>query len=726
MQPLNRTLASFTALGLALITATSAWCLRPAIRLDASTPEGKVAQVTTQLLEQMQFSHQRLDDALAAKFLDRYLDSLDGTHEVLLQSDVTELHRTLPQLAEALRSQGDTHPAHAIFERYLQRIDQREKFVAKTLADDAFDFSGQDHFSFDREKAPRPRDTAEAEQLWLQRLRAEYLQEKLAGKKPEQIVQTLTHRYDSQAKSMKKFSADAVLELYLNALAHVYDPHSDYMGHEELESFNMAMKLSLAGIGATLQEEDGYCKIRELVAGGPAARSGKLKVGDRIVGVSQDHGKDTTDLVDLPLPQAVDLIRGPKGTDVTLTILPALADGSVRKTITIQRDEIRLEEQRAKARVVDFPAGNGKTVRLGVIDLPGFYASENRRSPSATADVSKLISKLKTEGVRGLILDLRRNGGGSLEEAISLTGLFISAGPVVQTRDLSGHIEVGDDRDGKTLYDGPLIVLTSRLSASASEILAGALQDYGRALIVGDSSTFGKGTVQTMLPLGSIMQRNGATPATDPGALKVTISKFYRPSGQSTQLRGVRADIVLPSLTDNPEISESGMKNPLEWDTVPAALYDHFDLVKPYVATLRQDSQTRVSAGREFGWLRDDLALTEKDGGKKSVSLNEAERRQQQEDAKARTKARNAERLAHPAPAPAVYEITVNNASTPGLPAPLDPKKVKAPIDESKDDGGDPQPAASAEDIQLRETQHILTDYLQLLDHAPASNLTRR
>jgi carboxyl-terminal processing protease len=486
------------------------------------------------------------------------------------------------------------------------------------------------------------------------------------------------------------------------------------------------MKLSLAGIGATLQEEDGYCKIRELVPGGPAARSGKVKVGDRIVGVSQNHGKDTADLVDLPLSQAVGLIRGPKGTDVTLTLLPALAGAGVRKTITIQRDEIRLEEQRAKARIVDFPAGDGKTLRLGIIDLPAFYASEDGRSPSATADVTKLINKLKIEGVRGVILDLRRNGGGSLAEAISLTGLFIPSGPVVQTRDLSGHIEVGDDRDGETLYNGPLIVLTSRLTASASEILAGALQDYGRALIVGDSSTFGKGTVQTMLPLGSIMQRNGVVPSSDPGALKVTISKFYRPSGNSTQLHGVRADIVLPSFTDTPEISESGMKNPLEWDTVPPALYDRFDLVKPYVARLRQDSLARVSVDPEFGWLREDLALVKEHGGRKSVSLNEAERRREQEDAEARTKARNAERVAHETPPPSVYEITVNTASAPGLPAPLDPKKVEATPRESKDEGGAAQPTVSTEDVQLQETQNILGVYLQLLNHAPESTLTQR
>ena len=424
------------------------------------------------------------------------------------------------------------------------------------MATEPFDFTGHDRYSFDRDNAPRPIDLTEAHSLWTQRLRADVLQEKLAGKKPDDFARTLTQRYERQVETMKRLSDGSVLEIYLEALAHVYDPHSDYMGREQLQSFNIVMNLSLAGIGATLQAADGFCKIRELVPGGPAALSGKLKNGDRIVAVNQP-GKAPVDLMDMPLSQAVDLIRGPKGTDVTLTIIPVGASEDVRKTVTVQRDEIHLDEQKAKAQIVDFPDAGGKTTRLGVIDLPAFYASETGHEESATADVAQLLRKLESENVQGVILDLRRNGGGSLQEAIKLTGLFIPSGAVVQTRDLAGHIEVGKDEDGQTLYSGPLIVLTSRLSASASEIVSGALQDYGRAIIVGDSSTFGKGTVQTMLPLGSIMQREGVTPASDPGALKVTISKFYRPGGSSTQLKGVRADIVLPSFTDTPEISES-------------------------------------------------------------------------------------------------------------------------------------------------------------------------
>jgi carboxyl-terminal processing protease len=715
------------AVGLALITASSAWCLRPTLRVDASTPEGRIAQVTTQLLEQTQFSHQRLDPALASKLIDRYADSLDGSREILFQSDLADFHRNPSSVSEAALTSGDTHPAHVLFDRFLQRFGERLNFVSNALKEEKFDFTAHDRFSLDREKAARPQNAAEAQQLWLQRLRAEYLQEKLGGKSAAQIAETLAHRYESQAKMMKRLSSDTVLELYLNSLAHLYDPHSDYMGREQLQSFNTIMELSLAGIGATLQEDDGYCKIRELVPGGPAARSGKVHVGDRIVGVSQDNGKNTADLVDMPLSQAVDLIRGPKGTTVTLTILPALAEASTRKTIAIQRDEIHLEEQRAKARIVDFPTADRGNLRMGVVDLPAFYASDKGRTPSATADVKKLITKLKSENVHGIILDLRRNGGGSLEEAIHLTGLFIPAGPVVQTRDLAGHIEVGDIPGGESTYDGPLVVLTSRLSASASEIVAGALQDYGRALIVGDSSTFGKGTVQTMLPLTSVMASAGADMKSDPGALKVTISKFYRPSGNSTQLRGVRADIVLPSATDTPEYSESGMKNPMPWDSVPSALYDHFDLVAPYVTPLREESQARVAGDRDFRWLREDLDSLEKNGGRKSVSLNEAERQDEQAQAKAHTKERDAERLRNPEPAAKVYEITVKNAGDPGLPAPMDPKKPTTANKDSQDaaDNGDSKPSEIV-DIHLRETENILADYVRLLDQRSSPVVTER
>ncbi len=390
-------------------------------------------------------------------------------------------------------------------------------------------------------------------------------------------------------------------------------------------------------------------------------------------------------------------------------MIPSGESEDSRNRITIRRDEIHLEDQEATARIVDLPAG-GSTTRLGVIDLPAFYADEQGRGQSASADVATLIRKLKREDVRGIILDLRRNGGGSMQEAIDLTGLFIPSGAVVQTRDLSGRKWVGADEDGHTLYDGPLVVLTSRYSASASEIVAGALQDYGRALVVGDSSTFGKGTVQTIVPLGQIMLENGIRPEADPGSLKVTISKFYRPAGASTQLRGVRPDIVLPSFTDDPEISEAGMDNAMEWDAVRPAYFPRYRLVDRFLPELEERSRERIASGDDFvGWL-EDLTMVEKIRSTRSISLNEAERVGERERAKRREEARSSARSARSKTLPPVYEITLKDTVEPGLPAAM------------KTDADTPNT-----DLLLEETHRILADYVRLLEPpAPDTQITDR
>ena len=395
-----------------------------------------------------------------------------------------------------------------------------------------------------------------------------------------------------------------MLEIYLDALAHVYDPHSDYMGKESMESLSIAMNLSLFGIGATLANEDGVCTIHELVPGGPAALSGELKPGDRIVAVAQATGA-TVDVSAMPLTRIVELIRGPKGSPVTLTILPPVGAPGGARTVQLVRAEVQLADQQAKARIIDLPQPNTAPLRVGVIDLPSFYSGkDDRGGTGATADVARLLDKLKAEQVRGVVLDLRRNGGGSLQEAIDMTGLFIKRGPVVQTRDSSGSVEVGADRDPSIRWAGPLVVLTSRLSASASEILAGALQDYGRAVIVGDTATFGKGTVQTIVPLGGIMDRAGLGHSFDPGALKLTISKFYRPSGASTELRGVASDLVIPSPTEAAPMGESKLADPLPWDTIPAAPFDRLAEVAPHLPALRTSSAQRLAADPGFANLK--------------------------------------------------------------------------------------------------------------------------
>jgi carboxyl-terminal processing protease len=562
----------------------------------------------------------------------------------------------------------------------------------------------------------------------------------------EEIVETLSHRYHRNLRFFTDWNNDDVLQIYLTALAHVYDPHSDYFGHAQLEQFSIGMNLSLFGIGAELQSEDGYCKIRRLLTGGPAIKSKLIKVDDRIVAVAQGN-QPPVDIVDMSLNKAVQLIRGPKGTEVRLTVIPVNADASTRTVVSLIRDEIPLEEQAAKAKLIEMPCGLTEPLRLGVIDLPSFYAtfeasnSKDKPEPkSTTADVAKLLEKLKREKVAGVILDLRNNGGGSLEEAIKLAGLFIKAGPVVEVRETDGTVQEADDPDPSICYDGPLIVLTSRHSASASEIVAGALQDYGRALIVGDSSTHGKGTVQSVNQLRPYIRYSDRSNTNDPGALKLTIKQFFRPCGVSTQLKGVLADIVLPSVASaSKDIGESALDNPLpQGQPIPSTKYDHFNLVEPYLPELRKRSAERIAADKEYEYVREDIELFKKHQEDKTISLNQEQRLKEQEDLEARQKARDKERLARLDPPEKVYELTLKLAALDGLPAPLARTNARmaaasspvapgiavsgastngvaaaavAPADDSLDEAEHPP----APDEPLVEAEHILMDYVSLL-----------
>ena len=680
-----------------------------------------LVRVTAGLLEHSQFSHHPLDRELAKKWLDHYLDGLDSRHSLFLASDVDEFAALTGSLSEDTRGEEEISAAQRIFARFLERLEQYTSAMTTTLKTSPFDFVGRDTYNLDWEHAPYPRDLAAARAIWRQQLRAEYLQEKLGGKKPADIVKVLLRRHALQLKTMKELHSDEVIEVYLNALAHVYDPHSNYLSHEEMENMSISMNLSLFGIGASLQSVDGYCTIHELIPGGPGARSGQLKPGDRIVAVAQSKG-DPVDVVNIPLTRTVQMIRGPKGTVVTLTVLPAGAgEGGATETITLIRDHIKLEDQAAKASIVDLPSGSGSSLRLGVLDLPSFYANiggARGNERSATVDVERLLAKLNAEHVRGLIVDLRRNGGGSLEEAISLTGLFIRKGPVVQTRDLQGKVDVESDEDPRIVYDGPMILLTSRFSASASEILAGALQDYGRAVVVGDTSTFGKGTMQSIVQLGGVMDDNRLRHSYDPGALLLTIRKFYRPSGASTQLRGVAADIVLPSLSDLSDVSESSLQDPLPWDTVPAARYQRLGRAEPYLAGLREASARRVHSNRGFALLVEAIARVKKTIANKSVSLNEKERREDMDKNKVLEEQLKQEGHKLHAEQPFVYDITLANASHPGLPKPSPTeKKAKPPsppdADNVDDLSGDGAGHTPADDIILDECERIMADYVK-------------
>ncbi len=730
-------------------------------RLKPGPDEAQIARLAAQMLERFHYSHHSIDDTISSNLLTRFMNDLDPQHVHFLQADVAEFDIYRDKLDDLLLKRGDVSPARQIFSRFFQRLQEHMAFVSELLKTDKFDFSGHERVTLNRKDMPYPKNLAEAKKLWRDRLRYEYLEEKLNRSHPaksngtkvektktskeihNEIVELFEHRNARTLKMFKEWDADDVLETYLTTLAHLYDPHSDYLGKSQLESFSISMNLALFGIGAKLQtDEDGTCKISELVAAAPADKSKKIKPGDKIIGVAQGD-QPSVDVVDMPINKVVSLIRGKKGTEVRLTVIPVDAP-STRKVVALIRDEIKMEESYAKGKIIELPTGKDASFRIGVIDLPSFYApmdvsaSNNRDKASVprytSRDVDKLLRKFKEQKVSGVILDLRRNGGGSLEEAIRVTGLFIKTGPVVQVKDSDGTETVDKDLDPSVLYDGPLVVLTSRFSASASEIVAGALQDYGRALIVGESSTHGKGTVQSLNGLSTFLKERMAT--NDPGALKVTIRKFYRPSGSSTQLKGVVPDIILPSRWNVWEgIGENSIPNALPWDTIENAEFERLNRVEPYLQELRRRSESRVAADKEFGYVREDIADYLKHQKDKIVTLNETELLKEREEAVAKEKARDNERRARKGPDEKVYDITLKFiAEEKGLPPPtlktnshsaLPVKKTEAERveqdttvavePEAKAEAENPEPEKPHVDPQLAEAEHILTDYLSLL-----------
>lgn len=692
---------------------------RPNSKVTPSPDNEKIAQKTAQLLEKAHYLHHNLDNTYSEKLYKEYLDTLDSRHLYFTQEDMAEFEKYRFSMGQDLIQRGDLEAAYAIYNRLTERLDQQAAYAAEILKNEKFTYTGDEFYDLDRKHATYAKDTTELKQIWHEYFRYEYLQEKLSKKKPEEIVTSLTRRYNRLARTLHENDGDDVLEFFLNSLAHVYDPHSDYMGKSTLENFNMQMKLSLFGIGALLGSEDGYCKIDQLTPGGPAMRGKQLQAGDRIVGVAQGND-DFVDVVEMKIDKIVSFIRGPKGTTVRLNVIPKDSpDASTRKIVTIIRDEIKLDEQEAKAKIIDMTAPSGGTLRMGVIELPSFYADfeqQGKGGKSATTDVARLVKKLKTEKVAGIILDLRNNPGGSLTEAIRLTGLFVKSGTIVQVVSSNGRIEKDEDDDPSMLYGGPLVVLTSKGSASASEIAAGALQDYGRALIVGDSSTFGKGTVQTIRSLGDIVRDVHG----DPGALKLTIQKFYRATGESTQKKGVVPDIILPSLGSYIEYGETTLDNPMPWDKIDPANYDHMNLVQPYLAELKKRSSARISSDKDFKYLLDDIEQYKKLIAEKKVSLNEQRRLKEKQQAEEKIVARKKERKSRAASKDKVYALTLKQVDTPGLPPLYVPKDaIKAPgeIISPADDApqsADTKVTGPPLDITLNEAEKILSDLIAL------------
>jgi carboxyl-terminal processing protease len=692
--------------------------------------DGRISYVTARLLEEYHYSRHPLDEEMSGKFFDGYLEALDPQHSYFLQSDIAEFghYRTnLDTLTIDDRGVANLTPACEIFQRYLQRLQQRVAYADHLLKQDEFRFHTSDRMLLDRSKAPYPKDLAEARRLWKQDLLYRYLQEKVSREvsptnsnvilplpqsAPAEIAEKLARHYHWILRASTNWDSSDILQTYLNALTHAYDPHSDYLNTSHAQDFSIGMNLSLFGVGAQLVDKDGYCTIKALIPGGPAAKSKQLKENDRIIAVAQGS-QPNVDVVDMELSKIVQLIRGPKGTEVRLTIIPA-DDPSPPRVVTLIRDEIKLEDQEAKAQLIESPDGHGGTNRIGVIDVPSFYAPIDSSGSVArskqsfiSVDTVKLIKKLEQEKVAGIIIDLRNNGGGSLEEAVRFTGLFITNGPVVLARFPDGHVVADEDNDSSELYDGPLIVLVNRFSASASEIVAGALQDYGRALIVGDSSTYGKGTVQNLNPLRPFIWSANESTTNDPGTVKITIRKFYRVTGASTQSKGVEPDIVLPdTLSYLNSIGEDTMENALPWDTIPSVKYDKLNLVQPYLPQLRLRSEAHLATNGDFIYIHQDIDEFCKLQADKTASLNENDTIKQIEQIQARHEAREKERASHKVTDEKNYEITVENADQPGLP----------PQSTNTVDNANIFEVQRAEAARLRETERILEDYIPLVE----------
>lgn len=564
-------------------------------------------------LYQHHYSRKYLNDDFSEKVYERYLDILDNTRSYFTEQDIKQFEQYRYKLDEAIKS-NDLDPAYDIYNRYEQRAIERLDYALALLKGGIkqFDFKKDESLELDREKAPWAKDSKELDQLWRKRLKNTVLNLKLAGKEDKDIIELLERRYDSQLNRIKQINSEDAFQSYMNALTYTFDPHTQYMSPRNSENFNINMSLSLQGIGAVLRSENENTIVERLVPGGPAAKAGQLKPSDKIIGVAQDKEK-MVDVIGWRLDEVVDLIRGPKDSVVRLDIVSGSGQTESHRTISIVRDEVKLEDRAAQSETINIKRED-KDYKVGVIDIPAFYAdfeAKNANDPnyrSTTRDVAKLIKELKKDQIDGLIIDLRNNGGGSLAEVNNLVGLFIPKGPTVQVHYSFGHTQVLADQDPSVLYNGPLVVLTNRLSASASEIFAGAIQDYGRGLIVG-SQTFGKGTVQTLIPLFR-------------GQMKVTNAKFYRVSGESTQHRGVIPDISYPEIYDTDKIGESALAEALPWDKIDPSKYKPQHNLSGVVPELEKAHLQRIKDNPDFNYLNEQVKFLKELRDDTRISLN--------------------------------------------------------------------------------------------------------
>lgn len=604
------------------------------LKIEPLKPIEVQSKTTIEIVNQLSKHHyrqQELNDNLSSRFLDDYLKTLDSAKNFLLASDVADFEKYRKTFDDDFKA-GNLDNSFAIYNRFNQRFMNRLNEVVEQLEkkDSTFNFTVEESINTDRKNEAWPANKEAADKLWQQYIKSNLLNSMLSGKSLEESKTTLRKRYASQLRRMKQQTAEEAFSVMMNSLSMLYDPHTNYLSPDNSENFNISMSLSLQGIGAVLQNDEDYTKVISLVPGGPADKQGELKPNDKIISIAQGVKGDFDDVVGWRLDEVVKKIRGEKGTIVRLEVIPSNPTATGNKVITIKRETVKLEDQAAKKAV--FNVNNGKqNFKLGVIDIPTFYMdfdAFNRRDPnykSTTRDVYKLLDELHKEKVDGVIIDLRENGGGSLPEAAMLTNLFIDPGPVVQIRQNDDTISRDYRAVSPAVYRGPLMIITNRLSASASEIFAGAIQDYGRGLIVG-STTFGKGSVQTMMPIDK-----------GEGDLKITQSKFYRVSGDSTQHRGVIPDIEFPTLINAKEIGESSYENALPWDQIVAAPHDIYFNMSSYVPQLNPPHQERMKTDPDFIFLKQQASLYEELSNKKLVSLRLATRQQEQQKIEQRT-----------------------------------------------------------------------------------------
>jgi len=698
---------------------------------------GKIARVVGFLLSQTHFKRTPLNDDISTAFLRKYMESLDYSRMVFLQSDYDEFEAKYGTLLDNLTKRGDVSPAFEIHKRYFTRLKTAHSWLEEIIWTN-FDFTIDESFVADRTKTNWPANEEEARDLWRKRIKYEVLGTRLGKRRGVEAMKAkvnngevarkddgtpvklydiktekekILRRYERFLRVRTEMDSGDVLQVYLTALSNGYDPHSDYFSPREAENFEINnIKLSLTGIGARLQWDDGYTKLIELVPGGPAIRSKKLKPGDRITAVAQGEEGEAVDVIEMELDKVVDKIRGEKGTMVRLTIIPVdAADDSETREVRLIRDKIKLTDSLAKSQVIDYPGGGDSQPRLGVINLPQFYENCAR-------DVALILERFRKEKVSGVVLDLRRNGGGLLPEAVKLAGLFIDQGPMVQVIDSRRRKQVLQDNDSKIGYDGPMIVLVGKLSASASEIVAAALQDYGRALIVGSLSTHGKGTVQTVMPLNNWVR------LPDSGKLKLTVSKFYRVVGSTTQKQGVTPDLILPSPYDYMEIGEASLPNSLEADHTEKLNYRRVNRVAGRIEPLTKLSNGRVKDDQDFAYILEDIEILKKRLEDKSISLNETKRLSEKDEEKAKRDTRRKERKTRGDAKETVFDLTIKMIKTnTELGDEVENEEKPIRLEETPEDGEEVEELEEEEDQpkldpHMRETLHILHDYIKLLD----------